>query len=265
MNKYSVVIPMYNSAETIEDSLLSILKQTRYDLIDEIVIVDDGSKDESVKVVEAFIEKNKCDKIKLIAKENGGAASARNVGIRNAKNEWIALLDADDTWSDNKIELQDKVLETHSDILSLGTNRDGEVVNHGTKVEEGLYHISPFQYCIKNWPCTPSLIFNKNIFEDENYFDESLSHAEEGIFYLDIAAKAGLYYITEPLVLCGGGKPAFGHSGLSGNIKKMHEGILRVMQLACKKGYLSKAECAFVCMLENVKYIRRKMVVSSRK
>ena len=265
MNKYSVVIPMYNSADTIEESLYSILKQTRYDLIDEIVIVDDGSKDDSIKVVEAFIETNKCEKIRLISKENGGAASARNVGIRSAKNEWIALLDADDTWNDNKLELQDKILEIHTEVKALGTNRDGEVVSHGTQVEEGLYSLTPFQYCIKNWPCTPSLIFNKNVFEDENYFDESLSHAEEGIFYLDLSAKAGLYYIAEPLVLCGGGKPAFGHSGLSGNIKKMHEGILRVMQIAYKKGYLTTIEYVFVCALEHVKYMRRKLVVSSRK
>lgn len=265
MNKYSVVIPMYNSAETIEESLYSILKQTKYEMIDEIVIVDDGSKDDSVKVVQAFIEKTKCDRIHLIQKENGGAASARNVGIRSAKNEWIALLDADDTWNANKLELQDRVLGTHPEIKALGTNRDGEVVSHGTLVEEGLYHLTPFQYCIKNWPCTPSLIFNKTVFENENYFDESLSHAEEGIFYLDLAAKAGLYYIAEPLVLCGGGKPAFGYSGLSGNIKKMHEGVLKMMQIAYKKGYLSTVEYVFVCALEHVKYQRRKLVVATRK
>ena len=265
MNKYSVVIPMYNSADTITESLHSILEQTRYDLIDEIVIVDDGSKDDSVKVVESFVEETKCEIINLIRKPNGGAASARNVGIRSAKNEWIALLDADDTWNDNKLEVQDTVLEKHPEIKALGTNRDGEAASHGTQVEEGLYHLTPFQYCIKNWPCTPSLVFNKTVFEDENYFDESLSHAEEGIFYLDLAAKAGLYYIAEALVLCGGGKPAFGHSGLSGNIKKMHEGILRVMQIAYKKGYLTSAEYVFVCALEHVKYLRRKLVVSSRK
>ena len=265
MNKYSVVIPMYNSANTIKESLDSILYQTRYDLIDEIVIVDDGSKDSSVQVVKDFINEKNCNKIKLIQKENGGAASARNVGIRNTNNDWVALLDADDTWNNDKLELQDEVLEKHSEIKALGTNRDGELASHGTLIEDGLYHLTPFQYCIKNWPCTPSLIFNKTVFEDENYFDESLTHAEEGIFYLDLAAKAGLYYIDKPLVLCGGGKPSFGHSGLSGNVKKMHEGILKVMKLAYKRGYLSRTEHLFVSALEHVKYMRRKLVVSLRR
>ncbi|MBR3811655.1 MAG: glycosyltransferase family 2 protein [Agathobacter sp.] len=265
MNKYSVVIPMYNSAETITESLDSILQQTKYELIDEIVIVDDGSKDDSVSVVQGFIERTKCNKIHLIQKENGGAASARNVGIASAKNDWIALLDADDTWNANKIQLQDAVLEAHPNIKALGTNRDGEVISHGTQIKEGLYHLTPFQYCVKNWPCTPSLIFNKKVFSNQLYFDESLSHAEEGIFYLDLAAKAGLYYISEPLVLCGGGKPAFGHSGLSGNIKKMHQGVLKMMKIAYKKGYLSTMEYIFVNALEYVKYLRRKLIVASRK
>ena len=265
MKKYSVVIPMYNSAKTITESLFSVINQTKYELIDEIVIVDDGSKDESIKVVQDFISNTGCDKIILVQKENGGAASARNVGIRSTKNEWIALLDADDTWNDNKLEMQDEALGKHPEIRALGTNRDGEMASHGTQIEVGLYHLTPFQYCIKNWPCTPSLVFNKNVFEDENYFDESLSHAEEGIFYLDLAAKAGLYYMSESLVLCGGGKPAFGYSGLSGNVKKMHEGILRVMNIARGKGYLTNWQYIFVCLLEYVKYVRRKLIVILRR
>ena len=265
MSKYSVVIPMYNSAGTIRDSLVSVVEQTRYDLIDEIVIVDDGSRDGSAEVVRQFIKDYGCEKITLIVKKNGGAASARNAGIKAARKDWIALLDADDTWHSEKIEKQDVVVSSNEGILALGTNRDGEVINFGKCIDSQIYKLSPFQYCIKNWPCTPSLIFNRQIFVDQQYFDESLTHAEEGIFYLDIAARAGLYYLTAPLVLCGNGKAAYGESGLSGDIKRMHMGILAVMKKAYLKGYLSRMQYVAVCIYEHIKYVRRKIIVFFRK
>lgn len=265
MNVYSVVIPMYNSENTIKESLESILNQTKFDLIEEIIVVDDGSTDDSVNVVKQFIQTKKCSKIKLILKKNGGAASARNIGIRSCKNKWIALLDADDAWEDKKIEIQDSILTQYSNIKALGTNRVGEKITHGEKVDDILYKISPFHYCIKNWPCTPSLIFDKSVFEEEEYFDESLSHAEEGIFFLDLANKTGLYYTTEVLVNCGNGKPTFGHSGLSGNIKKMHLGVLKVMKKAYEKQYISGKEYAFACVWETIKYMRRNVLVQFRR
>lgn len=260
MIKYSVVIPMYNSKDTIIQTIESVYSQTRFDLIDEIIIVDDGSIDNSVTLINDYIELKKCKKIKLIKKENGGAASARNIGIINSKNEFIALLDSDDIWEKDKIEKQNEILENNQEIKALGSNRKGEVIRHGSKYKNDIYKISPFQYCIKNWPCTPSLVFSKKIFEDHQYFDESLTHAEEGIFFLDIAAKTGLFYCVEALVDCGGGKPAFGYSGLSGDIKKMHTGILKVMKIASRKKYISRFELLILCIYEQIKYLRRILV-----
>lgn len=87
----SVVIPLYNKASYIEKSICSILNQTFDDY--EIVIVDDGSTDNSVSIIE---NKFLLNKIRIIKKENGGPSSARNRGIIEAKGEWIVFLDADD-------------------------------------------------------------------------------------------------------------------------------------------------------------------------
>lgn len=265
MIKYSVVIPMYNSEQTIIKSIESIYNQTRFDLVDEIIIVDDGSIDNSVKIIKDFSTKKGDSLITIICKENGGAASARNVGINATRNNYIALLDSDDSWLPNKIEIQNEILELNGSIRALGTNRIGELSTRGKMITEHIYKLSPLQYCLKNWPCTPSLIFDKTIFNDNVYFNESMSHAEEGIFFLDLSALSGLYYVDEPLVLCGGGKPSFGYSGLSGNLKKMHKGVMSMHREAFEKKYLKFYEYIVVQVLEYLKYLRRIVIVYTRK
>lgn len=86
----SVVIPLYNKEASISQSLGSVLSQSYDDF--EVVIVDDGSTDGSVSIVESINDPH----IRLIKQENGGPSKARNTGVRNAKGEWIIFLDADD-------------------------------------------------------------------------------------------------------------------------------------------------------------------------
>ncbi|MEH7440146.1 glycosyltransferase family A protein, partial [Neobacillus drentensis] len=92
----SVVIPMYNSKDTIERALDSIKNQTAFHEIGEIIVVNDGSKDNSLEIVKRYSESNKSMQIKIIDKENGGVSTARNAGLKMAQGEYIALLDSDD-------------------------------------------------------------------------------------------------------------------------------------------------------------------------
>lgn len=262
MIEYSVVIPAYNCEDTIIDSIRSVERQTRYDLVKEIIIVNDGSKDGTAKVVEDYKNKNLQNKIILINKENGGAASARNMGIENASCDYIALLDSDDEWLPNKLEIQNDIFDKHPEIKALGTNRIGENIQYGTKIDENLYKLSCFQYCVKNWPYPSTFVFDKWLFTTE-CFDESFSHAEEGLFFLYIAYNSGLYYVSKELLNYGSGKAGFGVSGLSGNIKKMHEGVMHMQNIAYKMTYITFIEYLFVQFLERLKYCRR--VISVRK
>lgn len=104
---FSVVIPLYNKEKYILSSLHSVLNQTFKDF--EVIIVNDGSTDNSVQVVEEIDD----DRIKIIHQENQGVSAARNQGIEEAKYEWIAFLDADDTWEVSFLEEIAKTIENY--------------------------------------------------------------------------------------------------------------------------------------------------------
>lgn len=99
----SVVIPAYNSAGFIANTLQSVLAQTLPPL--EILVVDDGSKDNTAEVVRGF-----APRVRLVQQANAGPSAARNHGIRESQGEWIALLDADDSWLPNKLERQARAM-----------------------------------------------------------------------------------------------------------------------------------------------------------
>ena len=97
--KVSVIVPAYNVSKYIPEALASLEKQTFSDF--EVLVVDDGSTDDTVAVVQKFCQRD--NRFSLLQKPNGGLSSARNYGIRHAKGEYIALLDGDDIYHRDKI------------------------------------------------------------------------------------------------------------------------------------------------------------------
>ncbi|MBV1922382.1 MAG: glycosyltransferase family 2 protein, partial [Pseudomonadales bacterium] len=106
--KISAIVPTYNNANFIEDAINSILVQSHS--VDEIIIVDDGSTDNTAAVIDAITKKT-THKIIYIQQDNQGPSSARNRGIEAASGDWLAFLDADDLWTPEKITLQLEALE----------------------------------------------------------------------------------------------------------------------------------------------------------
>jgi glycosyltransferase involved in cell wall biosynthesis len=100
----TVVITAYNSQETISRAIDSVLDQTVQPK--EIIVVDDGSTDDTAQILLSFD-----DKIRVISQRNQGPSAARNTGIKAAKTTWIALLDGDDLWHREKLQRQIKALE----------------------------------------------------------------------------------------------------------------------------------------------------------
>lgn len=121
---FTVVIPLYNKYEFVKKTIDSVLQQTHPHF--ELIIVDDGSTDGSLGLVEKITDQRIC----LIRQANAGVSSARNRGIKEAKYEMIAFLDADDWWDKDYLHLMDELIEKYPEISIYGS-RFAQVVNGG--------------------------------------------------------------------------------------------------------------------------------------
>ncbi|SDM17313.1 glycosyltransferase family 2 protein [Pedobacter antarcticus] len=126
---FSVIIPLYNKGSFILETVNSVLGQTNPNF--EIIIVNDGSTDDSLSIVQDISD----SRIRIIDKPNGGVSSARNRGIFESKEEWITFLDGDDTWVANHLEEYAKVIKTQS----INWVISGYVSKKGTKKFAQLY------------------------------------------------------------------------------------------------------------------------------
>ncbi len=109
MPLFSVIIPLYNKAENIKNTLNSVIEQSFTDF--EIIIIDDGSTDNSLKIVESITE----PRLLVFSKPNEGVSLARNFGVSKANGKFVAFLDADDLWKPNHLEVINSLIETYSE------------------------------------------------------------------------------------------------------------------------------------------------------
>ncbi len=107
----SVVIVTYNKADTLGEAIESVLRQTYRQT--EILVVDDGSTDATATRVRPYL-----DRVRYVPKPNGGTGSARNLGIREARGEFVAFLDGDDLWLPRKVEVQMEAFRREPEILA---------------------------------------------------------------------------------------------------------------------------------------------------
>ncbi|ATA89053.1 benzoate transporter [Capnocytophaga stomatis] len=263
--KISVIIPMYNASKTIVKALNSVQNQT-YKCDYEIIIINDGSQDESREVVENYMRQHPDLDITLINQKNGGAAKARNEGLKKSVGKYIAFLDADDEWLPMKIEKQVQVFESSPDVDLLGTNRNEEVFNTflGVKFQK-LTKLNPKLLLIKNFLSPPTVMMKKEILSNTGFFKDNQRYFEEGEYWLRVCANNNCYLFQESLVITGAGKPHFGHSGLSSNLWEMEKGELKNIKVAHDMKIINPIEFFLLNIYSILKYIRRVIIVSLRK
>lgn len=261
----SVVIPMYNSSKTITKALDSIKNQS-YKCDYQIIVVNDGSQDDSYAVVCDYITKNPKLNIQLIDQFNSGVSKARNVGLKIAEGEYVAFLDSDDEWLINKIEKQMSILKQNPEIDLLATNRNEEFFKSflGKNFFE-VNKISSRLLLLKNFLSPPTVMMKRGIIFEVGLFDENQKHAEEGNYWIRVCNKKNCYLLNESLVITGDGKPSFGYSGLSGNLWEMEKGELKNISLAYKMHIINIFEFLFLVVYSFLKYIRRLLIVGMRK
>jgi len=259
----SVVIPMYNAQNTIIKAVKSVLDQT-FDGTVEIIIVNDGSTDSSLSIVNEFKLANPTINIVIADQPNGGAQKARNAGLMLAKGNWIALLDSDDYWLPEKLKIQMRILRANKNIDFLGCNRNNEKTRVLWMKKEKLSKIKYKELLIKMYPQTSTAIFRKSIISEVGLYDETLRYGEDGDFWLRISIKKEMYFLPESLVITGDGKPNFGYSGMTSLLDKMEKGNIKVLRKQLNLNHINFLEFLILRVYYLIKYSRRKLIVSLR-
>ena len=197
----SVIIPTYNRKNTLPRAVESVLNQTYKPT--EIIVVDDGSTDGTK---EWFSEMYPL--VHYIYQVNSGVSSARNTGINSARGDWIALLDSDDEWLPDKLEIQVKLLQNNAELRFCHTNeiwiRNGVRINQMKKHQK--YGGNIFKKCLDICRISPSSsLFHTSVIKDVGLFDESLDVCEDYDLWLRITAKYPVLFLDQPLIKKFGG------------------------------------------------------------
>ncbi len=205
----SVIVPLYNAEKYIEETMESILNQTYKNI--EIVIVDDGSKDQSSSIVKNF-KKKYPEQIKYISQENQGVSVARNTGIENANGEYISFLDSDDLWHSTKIEKQiESMHKNNMNACYCGFmnfyEETGEKVENTTNFVKGNMTKAFLTHQV--FAQTSTWIFKKSIVMNHNIrFTPGCSWGEDLEFLFKLMSVTNVCYVDEYLtyyrILSGG-------------------------------------------------------------
>lgn len=176
MPEVSVIIPTYNRSQIVKETIGSVLAQTLEDL--EIIVVDDGSTDDTRNVIEAFTDR----RVKYFYKTNGGPANARNYGLSKARGEYIGFLDSDDLWPKNYIEVMVSHLENNSEFGAAYSPitvvyPDGRQIK-SYKAPEGKSGWITLDLFKRGFIWPSAAVFRESIWKDF-YFDELLNKTSE--------------------------------------------------------------------------------------
>ena len=203
----SVVIPLYNKQNVIAATLQSVLAQTYTNY--EIIVVDDGSTDNSVQVVEELFEKYPSlqggERGRLIRKSNGGVSSARNRGIHEAKYDYIALLDGDDLWDEHYLEEQVRLIQDFPEAKMWGVNYadiyNGKIIPYQQGVSDNFRGYVENYFGTKHGDmfCTSAVVIDKRIFSIVGFFDERIAYSEDMDMWYRIILNSRVAYSNEVL------------------------------------------------------------------
>lgn len=194
METVSVIIPTYNRARYVVDAVRSVLRQSHP--VDEVLVVDDGSTDDTKQALEPFR-----DRVVYVRQDNKGAGAARNRGMSEASGDFIAFLDSDDLWIEEKVEAQLRFFQTHPHLeFTFGemVNFRGGIESGEPEIKNAMLHkylcenasdLEGLLDClvVENVIPTPTVMFRRRCLERVGEFAEDLRIAEDLDLWLRFA------------------------------------------------------------------------------
>lgn len=259
---FSVIIPVYNCEKTVRQVLDSVRMQTRFDLVEEIIVLNDGSTDRTGKIIEDYISGNPAMPIRYFQHKNHGVSYTRNRGIHAAKAEWIALLDGDDVWLEQKLERQAQILAEHPEICFMGAAEPLKIL---FKRRHGLCKMTAADICLRSCMPTPTVVFKKSAGEVLGLFDENRQFGEDIQFYQRFLLYDSYYILAEKLVRISIQKKYFGESGLSSNIVKCSKSRDKNIKELYDMGLISKPFLTAMLLFSQIKLCRRWLIWSAHR
>jgi glycosyltransferase involved in cell wall biosynthesis len=219
MPYFSIVIPVYNKEKFVGKTLKSVLEQTCTDF--EIIIINDGSTDNSESVIQTF----KDDRIHYFSKENGGVAVARNFGIEKAKSDFICFLDADDLWHPKFLATMKSFIERLPEekvfacAIEIETEHKIIPANYSITPKKPFEIVDFFDASQKEcvlW--TSSVAIHKSVFENVGHFDTQIIKGEDTELWIRIGLHYPIVFIWEILA-----KYVYDKSGVSRHLNYFFE------------------------------------------
>jgi len=245
----SVLIPTHNRENTLKRAIDSVLNQSLK--AREIIVVDDGSSDKTEDILKSY----EAD-IRVISQKNSGVSSARNRAIKDSSCKYIALLDSDDMFLEQKLELQlnfhlqnPHIKISHSDEIWIRENKEIKQPK-SYKREAGFLFESFLPFC-KLSPST--VMLNREIFDRVGYFDESFSVCEDYDFWLRCALEFEIGVINTPLTKkFDGEKNQLSHNGVFKDIFRI-KALEKHIESRYKKAVLKELTKKITIVLKGAK------------
>ncbi|MCR5452581.1 MAG: glycosyltransferase [Lachnospiraceae bacterium] len=187
----SIITPVYNGSKYLSETIESVIRQTYTDW--EMIIIDDGSSDDSYEIAQNYSEKD--GRIKAFSQQNGGSAAARNNGLKRAQGRYIALLDADDLWEKNFLEEQLKLMKEKDCVCVYSSYRyiDENGVLTGREVKAPKM-ITYTDMCIMNYIGCLTGLYDSEKYGKIYLREELKSLRDDYAYWLDIVKLENAAY-----------------------------------------------------------------------
>src|SRR3989338_6857241 len=225
----SVILPTYNCAAFLPHSIGSILAQTYNSY--EIIVVDDGSTDNTKEVLYPFMQRIKY----ILLEQNKGLPTARNIGILSAHGKYIAFIDADDLWLPEKLQTDIEYFETHPEVSMvyskhLNIDQNGRMLDEASQKRLPSGNVFAQLFSEQNFINTSSVIVQKEVFKTTGLFDEQLFNCQDWDMWLRITFYFKVGGINTPLL-------KYRHNPHS--LSKNRNNVLKYQKIVIDKTYNS--------------------------